>query len=934
MTLSNGRATFESGAGKLTCLIVSAMLMSFNVVAWAEPQAHSQLAEASPRVRLAGHVHPSIRHLVDLGEAPDSLALNHLEVEFSKTTAQREELETLAAAQQNKKSAQYHNWLTPAQYGGRFGASPAAVQTVASWLQSGGVQVDPLPASRSYLGFSATKAQVEALFSVQLHLFVQNGKQHFAIINNPSVPAVVAPLISHIHGLHDFEPVPSQKRISQKLLPRANTVVPSGSDAGQFVGPSDFIAIYDLASLYKAGITGKAVTIAIAGLSDINVSVANAYWTAFGLPLPSFTSKNVVNQPDPGQTKDTNEDEAYLDVELAGAFAPGAQIQLVRGKDLLHVLQQIQSDNQADIVNVSFGDCEANADNGFYDTLQAAAMAGMTITVSSGDAGVAMCDPKNKGQYELSTTGFAVNGIASSPYVLSVGGTEFDPTQALNANKTNAPGTLQSFVGHTPEMVWNDTCANPLWLQALNSIIVTPISDVTSFCNTTQYTRQGQTSPTTNPFVTVSGTGGGQSSCVRLNSDGTCAGGYPRPSWQQNVYGMSASLATRTVPDVSSIAAFWLTCSFDNQTCDPTNPPTDVDIISGTSAAAPAVAAIFALLDQAMGTRQGLVNPLLYQLAASQYGSAGARSKCSASLGSTIGAGCVFYDLTAGTNAMPCQVSSYSSSGSSPSSTCMAASGDTNGIMELADGAQYDATAGFDLASGIGSINATQLVLAIALPAPTTLTAKGNGTSATLSWNSDPKSQSFAVFEGVQSGQEGATPVQAGATGNSTTISGLQNGQTYYFEIEAQSSLGSSSPSNEAQVTIVPSAPLGLSASASNSSVTLSWSAATGAATYNLYQGSSAGGEAAQPVVAGLTTTSASVTGLNNGQQYFFKVAGVDAGGVSTLSNEASATPVAPSHGGGELGAIETALLSLTLMARSRVRRRFATGKAAVSTTS
>jgi predicted phage tail protein len=75
--------------------------------------------------------------------------------------------------------------------------------------------------------------------------------------------------------------------------------------------------------------------------------------------------------------------------------------------------------------------------------------------------------------------------------------------------------------------------------------------------------------------------------------------------------------------------------------------------------------------------------------------------------------------------------------------------------------------------------------------------------------------------------------------------------------------------------------------------VTVSWAAASGASSYNVYQGTAAGAEAATPVKTGLTGTSVAISPLNNGTTYFFKVAAVNAGGTSALSAEASATPTA-----------------------------------------
>ncbi len=236
-----------------------------------------------------------------------------------------------------------------------------------------------------------------------------------------------------------------------------------------------------------------------------------------------------------------------------------------------------------------------------------------------------------------------------------------------------------------------------------------------------------------------------------------------------------------------------------------------------------------------------------------------------------------------------------------PTSTCVAPSGDANGIM-LPSGSNstttYSAATGFDLASGLGSVNAAYLVLGLALPAPTGLTGTPGGETASLTWAAEPQATSFNVYQGSQPGNEDPTPVVTGATGTSTTVSSLTYGQTFYFTIAAVSSLGTSARSNEITVTTLPAVPSGLTASAGNGTASLSWTASSGAVTYNIYQGTSSGGEATKPAQTGLSTTSASVTGLTNGTTYYFTVAAVDSGGTSAQSTEAHAAPAAPASSG------------------------------------
>jgi hypothetical protein len=236
----------------------------------------SGAAAAPDLVPLPGHVHVLAQPRFDLGEAPDSLAMPGFELVVAKTPAQEQALEALLDAQQDPKSSQYHRWLTPAQYGARFGASNAAIAALSRWLETSGLRVDAVPASRTHLNFHGSKAQVEAAFHTRIHLFDVGGQRHFANVSAPLVPATLAPLIMEISGLHDFYPQPGvRSRPTRAHGVRATAASRSTPDitydGGQenWVGPGDFAIMYNLLPLYKQSINGAGVTIAIAAESDI-----------------------------------------------------------------------------------------------------------------------------------------------------------------------------------------------------------------------------------------------------------------------------------------------------------------------------------------------------------------------------------------------------------------------------------------------------------------------------------------------------------------------------------------------------------------------------------------------------------------------------------------------------------------------------------------
>jgi len=892
---------------------------------WAIGQPPQATVDSGALVRLTGHVSILARPEYDVGEAPASLRMSGLQLILAKTAAQEEALKKLNADQQNPRSPQYHHWLTPQEFGARFGASDATITTLSTWLQSQGLKVGTIPAGRDYLPFSGTKGQVELAFDTSIHAFNIKGEQHYSNIADPSIPANFKGIIAAIRGLNDFHPKPGVK-VRQTTPTSAISLQPDlylGPNLFPgYVAPGDAANIYDLSPLYANNKTGQGVTIGVVAASDISSAQLSAYLAAVGASQTgSFTSIPVPGGSDPGQTMDGNENEAYLDTEIIGGLAPGANILLVRDKDPFSAAQYIidqdfpaqggslaGATSGVGIINISFGACEAEFGAGntaINSAFQKAVTEGITITVSSGDAGADQTAPTsttgcmNSSDENVSgdvvSTGLAVNGLASTPYTLSVGGTDFDPNLEGTAgglywSTTNSGPLLHSTAAHVPEMVWNTSCANLEWSTFAGA--ASPLA----LCNSATLPNGNP-----NPLIDIFGGGGGVSSCTSLNA-GACTGGYAQPAWQQNVPGVS-NFGGRAVPDVSAIADNWVICSYNDNPCNPTGSP---DIVGGTSAAAPVIASIIALVDQSQQTaaapdgRQGPINSVLYQLAAVEYESAANLTACNASQGPITNKACVFYDVTLGSNAEPCAVATFSDAGSAPASVCDTGGNGayTVGLMTAASAnspGSYNAGQGYDLATGLGSVDAANLVAAVtALAAPTGLTATTNGTSISLKWNADASATSFSIYQGTASGQEGATAVQTGVSTNAATISGLQNAQTYYFEVAAVSPYGLSANSNEASAMTVPATPTGVTVASQNTagSLTVSWTASAGASSYSLFQGTTSGGEGNTAAKSGIAGTTTTLTGLSAGQQYFFTLTATDAGGSSTPSTEASGTVI------------------------------------------
>lgn len=524
----------------------------------ANPQASSSsLASSideSQTVTLHGNVHPMARVEFDLGAAIPSTQLNRMLLLLKSSSEQQAALDGLVAAQQDPHSPFFHQWLTPAQFGARFGSSDADLALVSAWLAAHGFTVDEIPSSRRLIVFSGTAGQLRGAFHTELRRYRALGAEHLANSSDPQIPSLLAAVVAGVVSLHDF------RRSSEIRMRRALAAQPAYSAGStHYLFPADFATIYDLNPLLSKGINGAGASIAIAARSNINVSDVEMFRSIAGLPANGPTS--IFDGADPGLVA-PDQAESTLDVEWSGAVAPAASVDLViasstattDGIDLSAAY--IVNHATAPIVSVSYGSCEQEmgaTELAFYNSLwEQAASQGMSVFVASGDAGAAGCAAPTG----FSGTSAAVNGLCSSPYSTCVGGTEFDEGtdagQFWSAFNSPAEGSALAYI---PEEVWNESALNGgvgLWAS-----------------------------------------GGGLSSI------------YAQPPWQRQVAG--SANAMRTLPDLALAAA-----DHDGYFAveDGTN-----WIASGTSVSATTFAGLMALVLQSRhGEPQGNANPALYSL--------------------------------------------------------------------------------------------------------------------------------------------------------------------------------------------------------------------------------------------------------------------------------------------------------------------------------
>ena len=695
-------------------------------------------------VTLKGNVHPLATASADQGAAPDSLVLGRTFLVLKRSQTQQAALDKLTAAQQNPNSPSYHHWLTPQQYGTQFGVAPQDMAKITAWLRSFGFSVEaPMP-GQNIVAFTGTNAQLKAAFHTELHSYKVNGKTYFANATDPQIPTALAPVVAGFASLNNFplKPLHSEPRSmrhdasSGKWLPAVNTKLaqtpnPSFTTVQQGttyypIVPYDLATIYNIKPLWDEGIDGTGQTIAIVSDSDINPADVDYFRSTFGLPAKKLNI--IYDGPNPGFNGD--EGEADLDVEWAGAVAKNATIDLVvapttnTSNGVIQSAFYILSNNLAPIMNVSYGACElalgTSGNQLITELWEQAAAQGITVMVSAGDGGSAGCD--NFDTEQTASGGLAVSGFASTPFNVAVGGTDFDDvgTQSTywnTATTSITPPVPSSALFYIPEVPWNDSCA-----------------------------RNG-----------LSGCSSGNGLNIVAGSGGVSTL-YGKPSWQTGS-GVPND-QRRDLPDVSLFASigsasesFYIMCQSDalpapGTACNLTNFEFTFQGVGGTSVSSPAFAGIMALVNQQFG-RQGNANYVLYALAKKSGAS------CNANAGTLPASTCIFYDVTKGNNSVPCAGQSLNCSNRV-----------AGGVGILVPSASpstpaYAAGAGYDLATGLGSVNAQNLVSnwsSVSFsPSITALSATVNGKSA-------------ASISGLTHGQTVgvATSVAAGSGGSGT----------------------------------------------------------------------------------------------------------------------------------------------------------------------
>jgi hypothetical protein len=709
------------------------------------------------RITIVGNTRPEVFNKnLDRGPVNDSFDMGHMLLQLKRTPKNEAALEKLIDQMHDPKSPNFHKFMGVKEFGKNWGVSMDDINTIVSWLQVHGFQIEGIFPSRMVIGFSGTAGQVREAFGVEERMFhdVRRNEDRNANTSDPKIPAALAPVVEGIVGLNSFRP----NMPHHKWNPEFYT---GGSSWPQAVVPDDLQTIYNAKPLFEEGITGAGQTIVV--VEDTNIynpptgcTVGSATCTplqpgnsasgdlglfrnVMGLsrfdtaPVPIQGTNVIFNQLNPvlsltgpypdvtcnvpsttaGAGTGVNDDasEAAIDVEYAGALAPGANIVnaacadpsgsfggLIALENILNLPGVAGSfstcpavtltttagamKEPACILSMSYGEGEVVAGAtlvaAFNSAFEQGVAEGMSLFVSSGDSGAAV----NNGNGATSATdGISVSGwAADSQYAVSVGGSDYADEFCTDIPCANFVGTSATYwnnynntwygsaKGYVPEIPWGDSCATVM-LSTLLGTAVPPVG-ASSECNVSS------------TFRTTGGGSGGPSGCATGTASstsvvsGSCKG-FAKPTFQSSYIGVLPGMpndGVRDQPDISAFAANGLSghllpACFSGTysgaggfTCGtiaaPTRPINAANttywwIGGGTSFASPIMAGSQALVNQFKNAPQGNPNPRYYALAANggsvNSGPYGsAVANCNASLGDTINSGCIFHDSTLG----------------------------------------------------------------------------------------------------------------------------------------------------------------------------------------------------------------------------------------------------------------------------------------------
>lgn len=632
----------------LTCLLFL-IIPSLAQQAVAPPPLIQHAIDESQLTTLKGNTHPLARAQFDVGLAPPNLPMQRMLLVLKHSPEQEIALRRLLDEQHDRTSANYHAWLTPEQFGRQFGPSDQDIQIVTSWLQSHGFQIGRVTKGRTMIEFSGTADQVAQTFHTQIHRYQVRSRGYWANASDPQIPAALVAAVAGVHTLHSFRKKP-QIMVSPNRISARYT--PGAVPKVTFPGPNG-------QSLHALGPADYATIYNLNPAYNSNPAINGAGSTLAVVARSNFNSTDVL------------------------------QFQSVFGLPTTMIFPTLDGPDPGDLGGGE--EAEVVLDTTWSGAVAPAARVETVVSASTNttdgvdlselyivDNNLADVMTESFGTCEAAITNAQAQSIASLAqqaaaqgitYLVSAGDSGADGCDDPNITPALGPLSVNALASSAFNIAVGGTIFNE---NGNDSTYWNTNNNPTNFGSAKSYISENVWNESCTPAQ------------CGLNAGLWAGGGGPsiytsKPSWQAGVTGIPND-GMRDTPDVSLTAAGhdpYLLCL--QGSCTPDSQGfISFFAVGGTSASAPSFAGIMALVNQKMGGRQGQANYVLYRLASAEN-----LAQCNASSTTALPAStCVFNDTTKGNNSVP--------------------GGNPPGL--------YAATTGYDMASGLGSVNVANLL--------------------------------------------------------------------------------------------------------------------------------------------------------------------------------------------------------------------------------
>jgi subtilase family serine protease len=613
------------------------------------PQRITQAVDEAQRTVLHGNTHLLARPEFDRGAAPPNLPLNRMLLVLKRSPEQESVLQQLLIELHDSMSPTYHKWLSPEQFGQQFGPADQDVQVIVSWLESHGFEIVNVTKGRSIIEFSGTAAQAQEAFQTEIHKFVVNDEEHWANASDPQIPVALAPVVLGPATLHNFRKHPNI--VMSNVKSATGKLVPGSRPQITFTGGNHGVGPADFAKIYNVP-------------NMLNPTHSGQEFDGNGITIAVIGRSNI-------NVTDISDFRSLFG--LPGNFSSSNII--LNGPDPgnLGQIEEVEA-----VLDVSWAGAAAPA-----ATVELV-VSESTETTDGTDLSEVYIVDNNLANVMTESFGFCEQTGINAFFAAENSLAEQAAAQGITFMASSGDSGAVCGTPASPNQVATQIPASLQFTVAIGGTMIT--ANDSAFWNATNAQGTFESAKSYIPEDVWN-----ESAQSPAASGGGVSTIFSKPVWQTGVPNIPND-GKRDVPDVSLNAAAnhdpVVICVADIQsqqgglTCEPNaQGQFSVMPIGGTSVAAPSFASIMALVNQSQQARQGEAGFVLYKLAASEASNP-TLTQCNASTGSgPTSTGCVFNDVTSGNNIVPGE-----------------------------NGTSFQSGVGYDLATGLGSVNVTNLI--------------------------------------------------------------------------------------------------------------------------------------------------------------------------------------------------------------------------------